>query len=260
MSTSRRERILESARNCFQQEGYNGASILQICQVAQVAPATLYRYFKDKRELFEAVGGEELAASFADPRRTRILEAALNCFSRQGYRNTTLSEIASHAGVARTTLYQLFPDKQAILAELLSDNPVVELIGRLEEYARQDVSRDPERDLELLVQQYLHFFENRRRLALMRLVLSESVHSVPLQRLLYQLLDHSRQLFSHYLSVLAPDLENPQFVAQMFIGGLLSFVLSRRMIPDSDLLVSDPKTVARLATKQLLNGIRQGQD
>lgn len=108
-STSLYERILIAARNCFQRQGYTGASILQICREARVAPATLYRYFKNKHDLFEAASGEALTASLADPRRSRILEAALSLFGSQGYLGTTLSEIADRAEVSRATLYDPFP-------------------------------------------------------------------------------------------------------------------------------------------------------
>lgn len=51
--------------------------------------------------------------------RRRILDAALACFEEQGYDATTTALIARRARIAVGTLYGYFPDKRAILLELL---------------------------------------------------------------------------------------------------------------------------------------------
>lgn len=48
-----------------------------------------------------------------------ILEVSKNLFSGKGYYNTTTNEIAKTAGISIGSLYSYFPDKDAILAELL---------------------------------------------------------------------------------------------------------------------------------------------
>ncbi len=57
----------------------------------------------------------------ARSRRTReqILKAAVSCFESKGYDETTTAAIARKARVAVGTLYGYFPDKRAILLELL---------------------------------------------------------------------------------------------------------------------------------------------
>lgn len=47
--------------------------------------------------------------------RTRILNAAIECFSQFGNDKTTLSDVARVAGFARPTLYRYFPDRRALL-------------------------------------------------------------------------------------------------------------------------------------------------
>jgi AcrR family transcriptional regulator len=44
-----------------------------------------------------------------------IVEAALNCFRTQGLRKTTIVDIGRAAGVSRSTIYEYFPDKRAIV-------------------------------------------------------------------------------------------------------------------------------------------------
>jgi len=49
-----------------------------------------------------------------DLRRQSILDAALLLFSRQGYKETKLTEIAREARLGKATLYYYFPDKETI--------------------------------------------------------------------------------------------------------------------------------------------------
>jgi len=61
--------------------------------------------------------------------RRQILEAAADLFRAQGYNDTSLGEIAAHVGIGRTTLYEYFADKEAILVSLVRQ----ELPGLMDE-------------------------------------------------------------------------------------------------------------------------------
>jgi AcrR family transcriptional regulator len=47
--------------------------------------------------------------------RERLVRAALDLFSEQGYDNTTVIEIAERAGLTKTTFFRHFPDKREVL-------------------------------------------------------------------------------------------------------------------------------------------------
>ncbi len=51
----RRESILTAARRLFAEKGYHGVSIDEIAREVAVSPAILYRHFKSKKELYDAV-------------------------------------------------------------------------------------------------------------------------------------------------------------------------------------------------------------
>lgn len=51
----RRESILKVARRLFAEKGYHGVSIDRIAREVDVSPAILYRHFKSKQVLYEAV-------------------------------------------------------------------------------------------------------------------------------------------------------------------------------------------------------------
>jgi TetR/AcrR family transcriptional repressor of uid operon len=63
-------------------------------------------------------GGASVAASSERPTdiHSRIYEAALRCFARQGVTKSSIEEIANLAGCSRATVYRHFKGKEAIVA------------------------------------------------------------------------------------------------------------------------------------------------
>ncbi|MFO1143991.1 MAG: TetR/AcrR family transcriptional regulator [Amaricoccus sp.] len=53
--------VLEGARKVFMERGFEGASVDEIARAAGTSKATLYSYFPDKRQLFEAVMRSEVS-------------------------------------------------------------------------------------------------------------------------------------------------------------------------------------------------------
>ncbi|HET8773609.1 MAG TPA: TetR/AcrR family transcriptional regulator [Thermoanaerobaculia bacterium] len=53
--------------------------------------------------------------------RRAVLEAALHLFSHQGYRGTTMREIADRAKLSTGNVYHHFPDKERIFRELIDE-------------------------------------------------------------------------------------------------------------------------------------------
>lgn len=50
--------------------------------------------------------------------KSKIILAALELFSEQGIKKTTIEEIARHAGLTRVTVYRYFADKQQLVHEV----------------------------------------------------------------------------------------------------------------------------------------------
>ncbi len=72
--------------------------------------------------------------------RQRILEAALELFSVQGFEATSISQIASAVGIRKASLYSHFESKQAILDALVRDV--------LDQYAAHSIFARPDGDSE----------------------------------------------------------------------------------------------------------------
>lgn len=101
--------------------------------------------------------------------RQAILDAALDIFSAQGFRGTTLDQIAEVAGLSKPNLLYYFPSKEAVHGELLnrllknwldplramdpSGEPTAEILA----YVRRklDLSRDYPRESRLFANEIL---------------------------------------------------------------------------------------------------------
>ena len=59
---ARREQILRAAAKLFSEKGFEAATMAQIARQAELAPGTLYLYFKSKDELYFALLEPQLQA------------------------------------------------------------------------------------------------------------------------------------------------------------------------------------------------------
>jgi TetR/AcrR family fatty acid metabolism transcriptional regulator len=95
-------------------------------------------------------------------RHERILEAALQVFSRKGYRDASVDDIAAESDTSKGGVYFHFPNKQAIFLALL-DRMAALLRSRVEEAIAAE--RDPVRKADIALQVVLRTFGSHRTLA-----------------------------------------------------------------------------------------------
>jgi TetR/AcrR family transcriptional regulator, mexJK operon transcriptional repressor len=121
------------------------------------------------------------------PRKRRaIVEAATEVFLRNGYRGTSMDEIAALAGVSKQTVYKAFADKESLFAEIVvravaeAADPVHAEVLKLED------SGDTEADLRRLARQLLGRVMQPRILQLRRLVIGEAERFPELGRTFYE--------------------------------------------------------------------------
>ena len=82
-----RERLLRSARELIEEDGYSGASVVAIAERAGVAAGTLYRHFTSKEELFV-----EVFRSVCD-REVRAMRAAAEAMPDEATHVDRLEEV-----------------------------------------------------------------------------------------------------------------------------------------------------------------------
>jgi TetR/AcrR family transcriptional repressor of mexJK operon len=119
-------------------------------------------------------------------KRRAILEAAAEAFLRNGYRGTSMDEVAALAGVSKQTIYKHFSDKERLFSEIVigrvdqASDPVVEEVLRLRD------SGDVERDLVELARSLLAFVMQPQLLQLRRLAIAEADRFPELGRTFYE--------------------------------------------------------------------------
>ena len=74
LKTEVRERIVAEATRAFATAGYRGARLQDIAQAAGVATGNLYRYYRDKDALFDAIVPRTTAARLLRLLRARVRE------------------------------------------------------------------------------------------------------------------------------------------------------------------------------------------
>lgn len=55
---ARRHQILDAASACFARRGFHQTTMQDICREAELSPGAVYRYFRSKEEIIEAMGEE----------------------------------------------------------------------------------------------------------------------------------------------------------------------------------------------------------
>ena len=96
-----------------------------------------------------------------DQRTPELLEAALHVFARQGYRNTSLDEVAKAAGVTKGTVYHYFDTKEDLLRGVL-DHYHKLAFGRAEQVLKE-TSLPASSRIRLVVRKLFSGDEERRR-------------------------------------------------------------------------------------------------
>ena len=95
-------------------------------------------------------------------RRQRLLDAALSVFSKKGYRDGAVEEIADESGTSKGGVYFHFPSKQAIFLALL-DRTAARLLDNVEEAIASESDPIAKADAALLA--VLRTFARHRGLA-----------------------------------------------------------------------------------------------
>jgi AcrR family transcriptional regulator len=130
----------------------------------------------------------------AEDRRSQIMEAAADVFSRRGYHGATIRQIARRAGLAEGTVYLYFPSKRDVLVaswEHVALSTIVPLLDRAA------AIEDDEAFLTALVTNRLDVL--RRHAAFFRLVLQQADVDPALHKALQERIQAIKTLVGGYL-------------------------------------------------------------
>ncbi len=188
-------------------------------------------------------------------RRLRILNAALDLFSQQGYHGTSTRQIAQAAGVAEGSIFNYFPTKQHLLVAALSQV--------VDDYLGQDLQSAPKAGpFELLRETFRSRLElgfrhaKRVRFLLGELLMNQEMRQAYFEAVILRLTDRLRSALEQRIAEGLVRPCNVQVVSGALVGAFLTFLLvalldnERRLLRDSLDEISDE--LARL----FLDGLR----
>lgn len=156
--------------------------------------------------------------------RQRILRAALRTFSRKGYHDTRMDDVAHEAKFSKGALYLYFPSKEALLSALL-DRASRILLDKLDHALQRPLSSRQNR-FALALREGLHTIERHRRLAGL---LVKTVHlGPPFDDKLFTLHEAIAERISREIEAAIQEGDLPALdtrtVAHMWVGALYGVI------------------------------------
>jgi AcrR family transcriptional regulator len=128
-----------------------------------------------------------------EQRREQILDAAIACFARKGFHETTMADIAAQAGVSDTLAYRYFSGKDHIIEAAVrrhGDTTIHDLLGRTDGVENLHVLA--EMLLETNIRRFDHPDEIRKTMGIYLRSWAEALQNEEVRR---EVVDHWRRHF-----------------------------------------------------------------
>ena len=182
---------------------------------------------------------EEPQDSRSARKRKAILDAATELFLRNGYRGTSMDEIAESAAVSKQTVYKHFADKERLFSEIVTATVDEIADPNYDEVLNLTDTGDVERDLRDFARGQLRAVMEPRLLQLRRLVIGEAGRFPQLGRLFYErgpgrTIDALATMFERLASRGALELDDPRLAAAHFNWLVMSIPLNQAMLLGED--------------------------
>jgi TetR/AcrR family transcriptional regulator, regulator of autoinduction and epiphytic fitness len=159
-----------------------------------------------------------------DRKREAIVLAATEEFRTAGFEATSMDKVAASAGVSKRTVYNHFPSKDELFAEIL-----LQLWHR--SLAQVDLAYRRERPLRVqlleLIQQKMHMLSDTHFLDLARVAIAETIHSPERAQSMVSRLSEKEEGITTWLRAAVADgrikAVDPEFAAQQLQGMVKAF-------------------------------------
>ncbi|BBP72398.1 TetR family transcriptional regulator [Pseudomonas sp. Seg1] len=159
-----------------------------------------------------------------DRKREAIIQAAIAEFRANGFEITSMDKIAATAGVSKRTVYNHFPSKEELFAEILN-----QLWTRIS--AEQSVTYDPEQPLRDQLRQMLlakvQMMADENFLTLARVAIAATIHSPKRAQNMVERMGEREEALTVWIRAAQADGRlkpvDPQFAAHQVQGLLKTF-------------------------------------
>ncbi len=164
-----------------------------------------------------------------EKRRELILEAAINLFSRKNFSEIGMRDIAEEAGISPASIYRYFPNRDAILLEVLGQD-INE--GRLRQLKRLESGAHSLEEFGIGIVDF--FFDKEATLHMLtHFLLNEKVDPQIFNR--FKL--NQKFFLEHFVKVLENigiSLPNIHEFAEVFFSSILGIILTFKNTTESD--------------------------
>lgn len=159
-----------------------------------------------------------------DRKRAAIIQAAIDEFRASGYETTSMDRIAARAEVSKRTVYNHFPSKEALFAEILhqlweASRDGDDLTYRAERPLREQL-------LELVTQK-LRLLNDEAFVSLARVAIAATIHSPERAQDMVQRMEQREENITAWVRAAAKDgrlkLKDPVFAAHQLQGLVKTF-------------------------------------
>ena len=256
-----REKILRTAKEIFQQEGYKGTTINSIAKRAGISPSTIYLYFQGKKDLFQQlnISEDQALQDVYNANRASILQTALILFGEHGYDGVSMDMIARESGYSKASLYQYFKDKESLYSAVMQETP----------FHFNFLSIQPEMgdfDLEAAVKRigldYLSIFNTPERTAFTRAIIRDSNRHPEISNMYHKNgIGYVARCLETVLKQYADQTRlrdglDLYLAAKTYVGSLFGFAIQYKIVVGIQPQYTDEQIVDTL-TGLFLNGIFQ---
>ncbi|MBM7624516.1 TetR/AcrR family transcriptional regulator [Sporohalobacter salinus] len=188
----------------------------------------------------------------AKSKKEKLIQSAIEKFSQQGYHQTSVSEIADRAGVAKGTVYWYFDSKKELFWNIILSD-----VEKINNYILTKVNEGNEgaiKKLRQVIRLHLNFFKDRKDVA--RMIKESSVTS---DSYFHKRIDSLRtEAINNISKIIKTGQENGEFITNIDSKELANFILGS--INSYNPVVYELEDVEQkvdLITNIILNGIKQ---
>ena len=186
--------------------------------------------------------------------RDRILKAALKLFARRGFDATTTRDLAETAKVAEGTLFRHFPNKKAILVEVVTQGWIELLTDLLTELSEMGSYKAV---AQVMRRRMMHLQENTDllRVCFMEVQFHEDLRDRIQADVVEKMLDVAEAFFQTAMDQGIYRSMDARLVARVFLGMFTIAGFSQSTITDPGSSVKELQEMAEGLADIFLNGV-----
>lgn len=193
-----------------------------------------------------------------EDRREQIIDAAIRVFSEKGFARATNKDIAREAGITTGLIYHYFNSKEDLLSAVIEQRSPVQLLTTL---PQQAFELPPEQFFGFLIKQILNIIEDEKFVQLIRVMISEMLHSEnsDITQLVPNRIQRVLDFIGTYLEAKMESGElrraDIPLIVQAIVGSVMGFELRRLLMRDEMALQYTHEQIADAVIDTTLKGL-----